>query len=65
MRICERLDGNYRRASEMWTIDYLKLRRRIQFDDSGFFTSILVMYTLMVNKTWYNWRERDYLEHNL
>lgn len=65
MRICERLDGNYRRASEMWTIDYLKLRRRVRFDDSGFFTSILVMYTLMVNKTWYNWRKRDYRENNL
>ena len=65
MRICERIDGNLRRASEMWTIDYLKLRRRVRFDDSGFFTSILVMYTLMVNKTWYNWRERDYRENNL
>lgn len=65
MRICERLNGNYRRASEMWTIDYLKLRRRVRFDDSGFFASILVMYTLMVNKTWYNWRERDYRENNL
>lgn len=62
IRVCERRIGKgICRASEMWTVDYLKLRQRVKYDDSGFFTAILVMYTLVVNQTWYTWRECDYL----
>ncbi len=48
------------KGSEMWAIDYFKSRNIIDYDDTGFFTSLLVMYTLMVNGGWYDWREGDY-----
>lgn len=47
-------------ASEMWSVDYFVSRKIIQYDDTGFFTAIIVMYTLMVTGRWYNWREKDY-----
>ena len=52
--------GPFVKASEMWTIDIMKLREINQYDDTGFFTGLLVMYTLMVNGHWYSWREENY-----
>ena len=48
------------RASEMWTIDYLKYRELQQYDETGLFTACLIMETLIVNEEWYSWREESY-----
>lgn len=61
MSFCDHLDDKGYKASEMWTIDFLKLRKRVKYDDTGFFTAVLVVYTMMVNQKWYTWRECDYL----
>ena len=60
MEICGPHESGLYNASEMWTIDHLKIRKHIKLDDDGFFTAIIVMYTLMVNGKWYSWREKDY-----
>lgn len=68
MSLCEfrteRTDkfGNYQlcRASEMWTIDYFKIRKLYQYDDTGIITAILIIESLIVNGKWYDWREKDY-----
>jgi 5'-deoxynucleotidase YfbR-like HD superfamily hydrolase len=61
MNICDHCSvKGYRKASEMWTIDHFRLRKLNRFDDTGFFTAILVMYTLLINGRWYHWRELDY-----
>lgn len=61
MDICDFVTiGGGRKASEMWTVDHLRLRQLIHFDDSGYFTAIIVMYTLIFNGCWYRWREEDY-----
>lgn len=53
-------DGLYY-ASEMWSVDYFKLRKRIDDDDYGYCTALLVMCTLLVHDNyWYSWREADY-----
>lgn len=58
-------DGR-RRASEMWTVDMLRIRKLIDYDDTGFVTACLVMYTLMVHGQWYKWRKIDYdRRHNV
>lgn len=55
-------NGKYEvcKASEMWTIDYFKIRKLYQYDSTGLITAILVMYSLVVNGRWYTWREADY-----
>ena len=65
MRIIRENDGDanplrHYLASEMWAIDYFVSRRIVQYDDTGFFTALVVMYTLMVKGQWYTWREKDY-----
>ena len=68
MRLCEfrtkhtSKAGEYEtcRASEMWTIDYFKIRKLYQYDDTGLITAILIMESLIVNGKWYAWREADY-----
>lgn len=62
MHFCDYCQEGYYRASEMWTIDFLRLRKINQYDDSGYFTALIVMLTLLVNGRWYNWREHDYEE---
>ena len=59
---CTGKNGKYYRcrASEMWTIDYFKIRKLYQYDDTGLITAILIMYSLIVNGKWYAWREADY-----
>ena len=47
--------------SELWTIDFFKGRKLTAFDDTGFFTALLVMFTLVTKKRWYSWREKDYI----
>lgn len=61
MKMCERVTDYAYKASEMWTIDYLKIRKIVDLDTSFFFTAIVVMATLLVNKKWYDWREKDYI----
>lgn len=60
MQICDdKVNGCYR-ASEMWAIDYFKMRELEQYDDTGYFTALIVAYTLAVNGHWYIWRDHDY-----
>lgn len=60
MAICDFRHHDACRASEMWTIDWFKARKLINFDATGFFTAIIIMRTLQVNERWYHWREKDY-----
>ncbi|MBR2837089.1 hypothetical protein IKE79_01890 [Candidatus Saccharibacteria bacterium] len=62
MHLCEFTQGGYCRISEMWTTDFFRIRKIVNLDDSGFFTALLVMCTLLVHGHWYNWREADYRE---
>ena len=61
MELCDYKENDKYRASEMWAIDYFKMRRISDQDDYGFFTAIVVMRTLEVNGKWYSWREKDYI----
>lgn len=61
MSICDVKDEDGYYASEMWTISYLKTRQMDAYDDTGFFTAIIVFATLLVNHRWYDWRDKDYL----
>lgn len=47
------------RASEMWTIDFFN-RQFNEMDHTGFFTSLIMMKTIMVYNKWYNWRKNIY-----
>ncbi|MBR3143771.1 hypothetical protein IKF12_01020 [Candidatus Saccharibacteria bacterium] len=60
MKICGSGEDGWYRASEMWAIDYFKLRKFNELDKDNFFTAIIVMYTLIVKGYWYTWREKDY-----
>ena len=61
MRICDEFsEDGYFKASEMWAVDFFKMRKFNELDGSGFFTAIIVMYTLIVKGRWYTWREKDY-----
>ena len=60
MQICSQENG-FVRASELWTVDFFKTRELHKYDDSGFFTALIVMATLAAhNNNWYTWREQDY-----
>ena len=60
MQMCDdKVNGGYR-ASEMWAIDYFRMRALEQYDDTGYFTALIVAYTLEVNDRWYIWRQQDY-----
>lgn len=62
--LCDNVDSRfYRKGSEIWTIDFFHLRKIAELDDTGFFIATIVIYTLMVNGKWYDWRERDYLNN--
>lgn len=62
MSTCDNIIDNACLASEMWTIDYFKERRIVQYDETGFLTAIVIMYTLQVHDYWYSWREQEYSE---
>lgn len=50
--------------SEIWTVDFLYARELTRYDDTGFFTGLLIMTTLLCHKgKWYHWRENQYLEN--
>lgn len=62
MKICDVvLNGNKYRASEMWTIDFFKMRELCQYDDTMYFTALIVAATLETHLRWYNWRKADYI----
>lgn len=63
MKLCDNNYDGYYRASEMWAIDYLRIRKIAKYDDTGFFTAVIVMYTLLINEKWYVWREKDYQQY--
>lgn len=62
MKLCELHFGKGYLLSEMWSIDFVFARELVKFDDTGFFTAVLVMTTLLVHNKWYAWREEQY-EH--
>lgn len=62
MKLCDYQENGFRKASEMWTIDFFKIRRMPKYDDTGYFTAMVIMATLYVNGQWYNWRQNDYDE---
>lgn len=61
MKLCDYSANRAHKASEMWVIDFFKMRELNRFDETTFFTSLIVMTTLVVNGRWYNWREKDYI----
>ena len=62
MELCDYcVEDKFYKASEMWAIDYFKMRSIIKFDETTFYTRLIVMATLMVNGKWYTWREKDYI----
>ncbi len=65
MSFCDYHNNGFCKASEMWTVGFFKTRQTFVYDDYGFFTAILIMATLLVNGTWYAWREKDYEEYSL
>ena len=60
MDYCDHREDGVFSASEMFTIDILRLRKLYQFDDTSYFTAILVMFTLMTKGRWYDWRNKNY-----
>ena len=62
IKYCGYEEGDVIKASEMWTCSYFKNRAAIKYDDSGFYTAVLVMVTLMVHKKWYAWRTKEYAQ---
>ena len=60
MEPCDYCRNGYYKGSEMWAVDYFHIRKFAELDHDGFFTAIIVMYTLIVNGRWYSWREKDY-----
>ena len=61
MVMCDNINNNRCRASEMWTISFFKLKNNILFDRTGYFTALIVMMTLDVNGKWYDWRTKEYV----
>lgn len=62
MSLCDKDVNGYYYASEMWTIDFLNIRKFVDLDDTNFILGIIVMYTLMIKGHWYNWREQNYID---
>ena len=61
MQYCDYARNRRFYASEMWAVDYFKARELVRYDETGYFTALLVMCTLLVNNNeWYTWRECDY-----
>ena len=60
MKRCDRsYDGAYK-ASEMWAVDYFIERKFVDMDETLFFTALIVMMTLVIRGSWYNWRKDCY-----
>ena len=62
LKLCERRSSDGKLLlSELWTIDFLHSRKLNQYDDSGFYTAILIAVTLYASGKWYKWRENQYI----
>ncbi len=61
IKLCELSHNDGYLLSEIWTVDFLFAREMTRYDDTGFFTAIIIMATLLVHGKWYNWREKQYL----
>ena len=58
---CDALANNGEHyASEMWSVDYFVCRKIAEEDKFGFFTAIIIMFTLMTKGKWYVWRKKQY-----
>ena len=64
MERCDYHKDGYYRASEMWTIDFFELRQFCQYDRTGYFTALIIMYTIIVHRKWYAWRKSTYAEYH-
>lgn len=60
IELCELGKNDSILLSELWTVDFLYGRKLTQYDDTGFFTALLAMATLLTHNRWYNWREAQY-----
>ena len=47
-------------AYELWSADFLAVRKMTAYDDYGYFTALIVAYTLACTGEWYSWREAMY-----
>lgn len=63
MEYCDYHENGSFKASEMWTVSFFVTREMSKFDDTGFFTAIIVIATLLVNHKWYDWRKNQYKEY--
>ncbi|MBR3353401.1 HD domain-containing protein [Candidatus Saccharibacteria bacterium] len=61
MAICDDKTDGKCRASEMWTVNFFKLTKSVNCDETGYMTALIVMMTLEINGKWYDWRADDYL----
>ena len=62
--LCTRLPDGKILLSELWTVDFLRGREHYKLDDTGYFTRLLVMQTLLTHKRWYKWRKAQYISYN-
>lgn len=53
--------GSGVKTSQFLAYKYLKTDNLPSLDDTGYFTALIIAYTLNVNGTWYHWREEDYV----
>lgn len=60
MKFCEIKYRDGFLLSEVWTNDFLFARELTRYDDTGFFTALIIMSTLHVHGKWYEWREKQY-----
>ena len=61
IKLCEMRYNEGYLLSEIWTVDFLFARELTRYDDTGFFTAVIIMATLLVHGKWYDWREKQYL----
>ena len=62
MRFCDYKKDGYCKVSELMIMDFFKVGRYQDYDRTGYFTSLIIMSTILVNDEWYHWREKTY--HN-
>lgn len=60
MKFCDIKYRGGHLLSEVWTNDFLFARELTRYDDTGFFTALIIMSTLHVRGKWYEWREKQY-----
>ena len=45
-------------------MDFLKVGKYQDYDRTGYFTSLIVMCTILINGEWYRWREKAYNDYH-